>query len=110
MNAAKILSPWIFSLEIRISAPDINIQDICQYLYNLISLKVRCAEGKNLDYKKKIVGMKFTEARDIAETLKDAQNLVIDRLCSLSSTLPATSSMMSCSNSSFQGFLSTLLW
>jgi len=29
-----------------------------------------------LDYKKKIVGMKFTEARDIAETLKSAQNLV----------------------------------
>lgn len=82
MNAAKILSPWIFSLEIRINAPDINIQDICQYLYNLISLKVRCAEGKNLDYKKKIVGMKFTEARDIAETLKDAQNLVTDGLCS----------------------------
>ena len=66
MNAARILSPWIFSLEVKINAPDINIQEVCQYLYNLISLKVRCAEGKNLDYKKKIVGMKFTEARDIA--------------------------------------------
>jgi len=29
-----------------------------------------------MDYKKKIVGMKFTEARDIAETLKSSQNLV----------------------------------
>jgi|688.fasta_scaffold198768_2 hypothetical protein len=66
MNAARILSPWIFSLEVKINAPDINIQEVCQYLYNLISLKIRCAEGKNLDYKKKIVGMKFTEARDIA--------------------------------------------
>jgi hypothetical protein len=82
MNAAKILSPWIFSLEIKINSPDLNIQEICQYLYNLISLKIRCAEGKNLDYKKKIVGMKFTEARDIAETLKDAQNLVSILLCS----------------------------
>lgn len=66
MNAVKILSPWIFTLEIRINSADINIEEICQYLYNLINLKVRCAEGKNLDYKKKIVGMKFTEARDIA--------------------------------------------
>ncbi len=66
VNAVKILSPWIFSLEIKINSPDLNIQEISQYLYNLINLKVRCAEGKNLDYKKKIVGMKFTEARDIA--------------------------------------------
>jgi hypothetical protein len=42
------------------------MEEICKYLYNLVTLKVRCAEGKNLDYKKKIVGMKFTEARDIA--------------------------------------------
>ena len=70
------MSPWIFTLEIKINAPDINLYEVCQYLYNLINLKVRCAEGKNLDYKKKIVGMKFTEARDIAETLKSSQNLV----------------------------------
>jgi len=29
-----------------------------------------------MDYKKKIAGMKFTEARDIAETLKASQNLI----------------------------------
>jgi hypothetical protein len=76
----RILNPWIFTLEIKINSPDINIYEICQYLYNLINLKVRCAEGKNLDYKKKIVGMKFTEARDIAETLRNSQNVVKDVL------------------------------
>ncbi len=65
-EAAKALSPWIYTLEIKINAPDLNMEEICNYLYNLVTLKVRCAEGKNLDYKKKIVGMKFTEARDIA--------------------------------------------
>lgn len=76
LNAVKLLSPWIFTLEIKINCPDINIFEICQILYNLINLKIRCAEGKNMDYKKKIVGMKFTEARDIAETLKSTQNIV----------------------------------
>lgn len=65
-EAAKAFSPWIYTLEIKINAPDLNMEEICNYLYNLVTLKVRCAEGKNLDYKKKIVGMKFTEARDIA--------------------------------------------
>ena len=60
LNAVKALSAWVFTLEIKINAPDINLFEICQYLYNLINLKIRCAEGKNLDYKKKIVGMKFT--------------------------------------------------
>lgn len=63
-------------MEVRINAPDINIQDITQYLTNLVHFKVRCAEGKNLDYKKKIIGMKFTEARDIAECIKGAQDMV----------------------------------
>ena len=65
-EAAKALSPWIYTLEIKINASDLNIEEICNYLYNLVTLKIRCAEGKNLDYKNKIVGMKFTEARDIA--------------------------------------------
>ena len=71
-----MLSPWIFSLEIKINCPDINIHEITQYLANLIHLKVRCAEGKNLDYKKKIVGMKFTEARDISEAVRVSQDMV----------------------------------
>ena len=76
LKAVKLLSPWIFTLQIKINCPDINIEEISHFLYNVIHLKVRCTEGKILDYKKKIVGMKFTEARDIAESLKNAQNLV----------------------------------
>ena len=82
IEPVKVLSPWIFTVEIKINAPDLNIEEICKYLYNLIHLKIRCSEGKNLDYKKKIIGMKFTEARDIAEMMKSAQNLVTSHLCS----------------------------
>jgi hypothetical protein len=89
IEAAKVLSPWIFTLEIKIDAPDLNLEEVRKYLYNLINLKIRCSEGKNLDYKKKIVGMKFTEARDVAEILKAAQNLVRTHLCSSSSISPA---------------------
>ena len=76
IKTLKVLSAWIFSLEVRINAPDLNLQEIVQYLFNLVNLKVRCSEGKNLDYKKKIIGMKFTEARDIAESIKGTQDMV----------------------------------
>lgn len=38
-----------------------------------------------MDYKKKIIGMKFTEARDLAEILKSSQNIVRGHLCRLGS-------------------------
>ncbi len=47
-----------------------------KFLSNLISLKIKSAEGKNNDYKKKIIGMKFVEARDLAEVLKNSLSLV----------------------------------
>ena len=43
VRAAQLLSPWVFTLEVRINSTELNIQEICQHLYNLISLKVRCA-------------------------------------------------------------------
>ena len=72
----KIFCPWIFTLEIKINSADLDIDEVFKYLYNLINLKIKCSEGKNQDYKKKIIGMKFAEARDLSETLRISQNLV----------------------------------
>jgi hypothetical protein len=47
-----------------------------KYLTNVISLKLKSAEGKNNNYKKKIIGMKFVEARDLAEVLKNSLSMV----------------------------------
>lgn len=60
----------------KINANDIKIEEIMKYLSNVIQLKVRSAEGKNNDYKKKIIGMKFVEARDLCEVLKNTLSLV----------------------------------
>jgi hypothetical protein len=43
----------------KINANDIKIDEILKYLSNIIHLKIKSAEGKNNDYKKKIIGMKF---------------------------------------------------
>jgi hypothetical protein len=47
----------------------------------MVNLKIKCSEGKNTDFKKKIVGMKFSEARDICDILYCLPNLVINMLC-----------------------------
>jgi len=60
----------------KINANDLKIDEILKYLSNVISLKVKSAEGKNNDYKKKIIGMKFVEARDLAEVIKSSLSLV----------------------------------
>lgn len=76
ISIVKIFAPWIFTLEIKINSSDLAIDEVCKYLYNLIHFKIKCSEGKNQDYKKKIIGMKFAEARDLSETLRVSQNLV----------------------------------
>jgi hypothetical protein len=50
----------------KINANNLRIDEVLKYLSNVISLRIKSAEGKNTDYKKKIIGMKFTEARDLA--------------------------------------------
>ena len=54
------MNPWVFSLEIKINAPNLKLDEICQYLTNVVNLRVKVSEGKNTEYKKKIVGLKFT--------------------------------------------------
>jgi hypothetical protein len=44
----------------KINANDFRIDELMKYLTNVISLRIKSAEGKNNDYKKKIIGMKFT--------------------------------------------------
>lgn len=72
-----MVNPWVFKLEIKINAPNLKIDEICQYLTNVVNLRIKASEGKNTEYKKKIVGIRFTEARDISEALKYTNCLVI---------------------------------
>lgn len=72
----KVVNPWVFNLQIKINAPNLKLDEICRYLSNVVNLRIKCSEGKNTDYKKKIVGLKFTEARDISEILKSSPSLV----------------------------------
>ena len=55
-----MINPWVFNLDLKINASDLKINEICKYLTNLINLKIKCSEGKNTDFKKKIVGMRFS--------------------------------------------------
>lgn len=71
-----MISPWIYNLDIKINASDFKINEVCKYLTNTVSLKIKCSEGKNTDFKKKIVGMKFTEADDVSNVLTYMPNLV----------------------------------
>ena len=32
LKIIKVINPWIFSLEVKIIAPDLNIEEICKYL------------------------------------------------------------------------------
>ena len=77
LEILKVISPWVFNLNIKINANDVKLDEICYYLTNVINLRIKCSEGKNTEYKKKISGMKFTEARDISEILRFSQNLVL---------------------------------
>ena len=58
-----------------------------RFLTNIIGLKIKSAEGKNNNYKKNIIGMKFVEARDLADVLKSSVDLVICFLTQLSLNL-----------------------
>lgn len=66
LSILKIVNPWVFKMELKINAPNLRLDEICKYLTNIVNLRIKCSEGKNIEYKKKIVGMKFTEARDIS--------------------------------------------
>jgi acid stress-induced BolA-like protein IbaG/YrbA len=44
----------------KINANELKIDEILKYLTNVINLQIKSVEGKNSDYKKNIVGMKFT--------------------------------------------------
>ena len=44
----------------KINANDLKIDEIMKYLTNIIHLRIKSVEGKNTDYKKKIIEMKFT--------------------------------------------------
>lgn len=50
----------------KLNANDLKIEEVMRELSNITDLKIRSGEGKNNDYKKKIIGMKFVEARDIS--------------------------------------------
>ena len=107
LETLKVINPWVFNLFIKINAPELRLSEICFYLSNVINLRVKCAEGKNTEYKKKISGMKFTEARDVSEILRLSPNLVPLPLSSSPSTWPATSSTTTSSSSSRPASCST---
>jgi hypothetical protein len=64
----------------KINANNLKLDEILRFLSNIISLKIKSAEGKNNNYKKNIIGMKFVEARDLADILKSSVDLVLFHL------------------------------
>lgn len=66
MKLIRIVYPWIFNLEIKINSNNFKLDEVLKFLTNIIGLKIKSAEGKNNNYKKNIIGMKFVEARDLA--------------------------------------------
>ena len=46
-------------MEIKINANNFKLDEVLKFLSNIISLKIKSAEGKNNNYKKNIIGMKF---------------------------------------------------
>jgi hypothetical protein len=89
-------------LEVKINSNNFKLDEVLKFLSNVISLKIKSAEGKNNNYKKNIIGMKFVEARDLADVLKSSVDLVILLLFSSHSTCQETLSMMNCLSSSPQ--------
>lgn len=76
IKTLRVINPWVFSLDLKINASELRVNEICRFLTNIVNLKIKCSEGKNTDFKKKIVGMKFSEARDICDVLSCMPNLV----------------------------------
>lgn len=72
----RLISPWIFNLELRRMAPELDFKAIADFLPNLTSLHLKYVEGTNVEYKKQVFGMKFAEAANLSEMIRSGNNLV----------------------------------
>ena len=70
------ISPWVYTLEFKKLPQGLDFNTIAMYLPNLVDLKIKYSDTTAAEYKKQNLGMKFGEASNLSETIKNCNNLV----------------------------------